>query len=424
MRRLLITCCVFLFALPVLAQTPSAAVTPLPAPPDLIAAASAAASRAEAAASDADRSRDDAARYADDSSRFFSLFEAFGIVAAMASVALGVYGATNVFTERRDRASEHAAFEKELSDARSLIENEMSIQKTDLEALRSELRQNAERQHRNAEHATLAQAILPLGERQYRAQDLKGAAETYQRALDFDEDNPLIHYRLGYVSIQSGALADAETHLRRALEIDGDFVLATAALGYVYRRMGDPLPEGIDRDQIYNRSEMYLLDALKRAPKLIDEDDESWWGSLGGLYRRRGQFDQAIYAYNQAAAVTPHSSYPFSNLALLYMARRERDQMMTMYRHVERLARGEAMADVNNFWAYADILTALLALGRTSEAEEALESVFAIAPPDSPYALESLADTLTRLLDALGGPSAAPHLPTFIQRIRTHAPTP
>ncbi len=412
MRRSLLTACLMLcLALPALAQTTD--VTPVPASELATAAA-----QAQAAVNQAQRYVDDAERYADDASRFFGLFESFGVIVAVASVALGLYGVTNVFTERRERKEERERFEKELTAARSRFDNEIGDQKRDLEALRQQLLHNAERQHKIAEHGTLALALLPLGERQYKAQDLRGAAETYTRALGFSTDNPLIHYRLGYVYVQSGALDDAERHLRRALEIDPDFVLATAALGYVYRRMTDGMQPGVDRDRMYNTSEAYLLDALKRAPKLVDEDGESWWGSLGGLYRRRGQLEQAIYAYDQAAMVTPHSSYPFSNLALLYMSKHDRERMMNMYRHVERLARGEAMADVDNYWAYADILTSLLALGRTSEAEEALESVFAIAPPDSPYALESLADTLVRLLDALGGEQAAPYLISFIQRVR------
>src|SRR5690606_30924131 len=133
------------------------------------------------------------------------------------------------------------------------------------------------------EQATLALALLPLGERQYRAQDLKGAADTYLRALALDDDNPLIHYRLGYVYVQSGQLEEAEYHLNRALEIDPQFWLAMAALGYVYRRIGDKLPPGLERDQTLNKAEAYLLDALRQSPKLVDDDSESWWGSLGGL---------------------------------------------------------------------------------------------------------------------------------------------
>ncbi|MEP7291234.1 MAG: tetratricopeptide repeat protein [Chloroflexota bacterium] len=411
-RLLLVTCCLAFFglALPAFAQTPE--TTPLPSELQspvvpALEAMEAAAARAEAAAVSARQSMDDAQRYANDSSRFFSLFEAFGVVVAVAAAALGVLGITRQVFERNA-----------LRDMRERFETDMTTQQQNLQKLRDEVLGNAEAQRHQNENALLALSLLPYGERQYKAQDLKGAADTYLRAIALDAGNPLIQYRLGYVYVHSDQFEQAETHLKRALEIDREYVLAMAALGYVYRRMGDRLPEGLERDQMYNQGERHLLEALKRSPKVVDDDGESWWGSLGGLYRRRGQVNQAVYAYDQAAKVTPHSSYPFSNLALLYMAKNDRDRMLNMYKKVERLAHAEALAEVDNYWAYADIFTSRLALGKHAEAEEAFASFLAIAPSDSPYARESLAETLTRLMDALGGAQAAPHIPSFIARLR------
>ncbi|MBC8101921.1 MAG: hypothetical protein H7Z41_04955, partial [Cytophagales bacterium] len=78
----------------------------------------------------------------------------------------------------------------------------------------------------------------------------------------------------------------AETHLKRALDIDHEYVLAMAALGYVYRRMGDRMTEGLERDQMYNKGELHLLEALKRSPKVVDDDGESWRGSRRTRRRR------------------------------------------------------------------------------------------------------------------------------------------
>jgi tetratricopeptide (TPR) repeat protein len=160
-----------------------------------------------------------------------------------------------------------------------------------------------------------------------------------------------------------------------------------------------------------------MIQALKISPMLVDDDGESWWGALGGLYRRRGQVDQAIYAYERAAEITPHSSYPFSNLALLYMEKNDREKMLATFKRVERLAFGETQAEVDNYWAYADLLASQLALGKTDDAEHALRSVIDIAPESSPYVLTMLIDTLTRLTKALGGEEAAPHIAPFIDRL-------
>jgi tetratricopeptide (TPR) repeat protein len=184
-----------------------------------------------------------------------------------------------------------------------------------------------------------------------------------------------------------------------------------AALGYVYRRMGDQMEAGVEQDMMYNKAEQNFLKALKDSPKLMDEDSESWWGSLGGLYRRRGQIKQAIQAYERCAEVTPHSSYPFSNLALLYMQTHDREKMLKTYQRVEKLA------EVDNYWAYADLIVARLALGKVKETEDILETALETAPPDSPYTLESLLDTLSRLHQAVE-PDKRPSIERIMAQIR------
>jgi hypothetical protein len=96
--------------------------------------------------------------------------------------------------------------------------------------------------------------------------------------------------------------------------------------------------------------------------------------------------------------------------------------MISTYARVEKLAWREVLADVDNYWAYADLLTARLAQGKTAESEEALASVFATAPADSPYALESLLDTLGRLATVLktAAPANARLVQGVIDRIQAH----
>src|SRR5690606_9951558 len=136
------------------------------------------------------------------------------------------------------------------------------------------LKRSAQEQRDDAAKASLAQSLLPLGERQYRSQDYVGALDTYKRALILDPDNLIIHYRMGYVYTQSGQLDEAEQNLRLALEIDPEFAPAMAALGYVYRRIGEKMPAGIERDLMLNKGEEKMLNALTISPKLVDDDGE------------------------------------------------------------------------------------------------------------------------------------------------------
>ena len=385
--------------------TPIAPPTPVPESSDIVL------DEVQALVDAARTHAEDANRYATDASNFLNIFEALGFIVTVGGGAFAVIGVQRLFSA-----------ENELQKTREKFESELATKEKELDMLKTELSESAERQRRQSEAATtsaiLALSLLPLGERQYRAQDFKGAMETYKRALQLDDMNPVTHLRLGYVSTQSGKLEEARHHLTRALEIEKDFAPAMAALGYVYRRIGEKMEDGVDRDEMLNRGEGKLLEALRISPSLVDDDGESWWGSLGGLYRRRGQIDQAIKAYERAGEVTPHSSYPFSNLALLYMQTENRDKMLATYKRVERLARGETQAEVDNYWAYADLLTSQLALGKTDDAEGSLQSVIDLAPVNSPYVLNMLIDTLERLAGAMGGMDTVPHIRPFIERLR------
>jgi tetratricopeptide (TPR) repeat protein len=395
---------------------------------------------------------EDASRYANDASNFLNIFEGIGLAITVGAVVLGLVGFNQLFSARtqiqKSREEDKARLDQALADFAQMIkakedevdalsrqlmqnaqeqrdqlaqaqrrfEDEINRKERELNALKDLLQQAAEHQRMEAARTTLALSLLPLGERQYRAQDFQGALDTYFRALELDEDNPIIHYRLGYIRFQIGELEEAETHLNKALEIEPQFPPALAALGYVYRRRAEKMPEGLERDLMMNKAEKWLLESLSLSPKLLDEDGESWWGSLGGLYRRRGQIDQAIAAYRRAAEVTPFSSYPFSNLAMLYSDRRDLEATRRAFARVERLARDEALAEVGNYWGYADLLTARLVLGKVDEAEDTLISVLYTAP--SVYALQTLAETLERLMGLLGGEQGQPHIAAFLPRLR------
>lgn len=341
------------------------------------------------------------------------LFEAIGFLVTVVGGAAALLGVTRLFSAQSELVEARKKFEEEVESARNRLEKEALEKEAEIRTLREELT-------RSTSNATLALSYLPLGESQYKSGDYMGALDIYLRALGLDENNPIIHYRLGYVYTQSGRLQEAEHHLRRALEIDQKFSPAMAVLGYTYRRIGEKMETGIERDKMLNSAERLLQEALTISPKLVDDDGESWWGSLGGLYRRRGQIDQAIYAYDKAGQVVPNSSYAFSNLALLYMQKGTREKMIETYYKVEKLAFNEVQAEVDNYWAYADLLTARLALGKLEEAEATMEQVFITAPEDSPYALESLMDTLGRLAKVLE-PEQAANVLTYIARIKDYA---
>lgn len=357
--------------------------------------------RVDALSEEAQTALERAQEQSDLAFNLLGIFEAVSVAITIVGAGLGFFGFGRLVSAENSLTQARAEVEKEILQIRQQFETDLELRRREFEALSSQLSEIVERQRREAANATLATALLSFGERQYRAADYVGAVTTYRRALELDDNNPVTYYRLGYVYTAQGDLTAAEEHLTKSLEIDNAFAPAMVALGFVYRRMGEKMGEGIEREEMFNRAENRMLEGLRVSPKLIDEDGESWWGALGGLYRRRGQVKQAIYAYEQGTTVTPHSSYPFGNLANLYGRENKIEDMLRMYKRVERLAFAEVQAEVDNYWGYFDLLTAQLSQGHTQQAEEILPSVLETVPADAVYALESLVDTLGRVADLL-----------------------
>lgn len=329
------------------------------------------------------------------------LFEAFSVVLAVVAAGLSFVGFTRVFRAQDELTSAREEVAKQLESLKNQFDEEVDKQRREAAELQMQLEQSAEERRIVTEKALLAQAYIPLGERQYKAQDYSGAISTYQQAIDLDPKNPVIHYRLGYVFTQQGDFDSARHHYETAMALADNFAPAMAGLGFVIRRQGEKMDDGMEKKEAMNQAEKLLLKAMELSPKLVDDDGESWWGILGGLYRRRGQIDDAIDAYKQATFVTPQSSYGFGNLALLYMQKNLREEMLETYTEVEKLAAAESAADVNNYWGHADLVVSRYALGKTEEAKPVLERAMQIAPLESPFMLEGLQGTLEDLTKVL-----------------------
>ena len=383
-----------------------------------------AASRAELSAQSAESVRvlaeealDRANGATDMAFNLLGLFEAFSFIVTVVGVALSAAGFQRLLSAQNDLTKARDEVQAQLEQSRQEFTKEFTNQRDQLSSLQDRLQQDAEKRRIITERALLAQAYIPLGERQYKAQDYAGAISTYHQALDLDPNNPVLHYRLGYVYTQQGDLEKARHHYEKALSLADNFAPAMAGLGYVVRRQGEKMEEGIEKKEIMNKSEQLLLKAMELSPKLVDDDGESWWGILGGLYRRRGQVDDAIYAYKQATIVTPQSSYGFGNLALLYMQKNQRKEMLETYAEVEKLAAAESAADVNNYWGHADLVVSRYALGKSELAAEILERAIQIAPLESPYMLDGLQGTLEDLSKVLSE-EKIPAIKQAIQRIK------
>ncbi|GAB1419962.1 hypothetical protein MASR2M15_00330 [Anaerolineales bacterium] len=365
-----------------------------------------------------DQNVEDVGRAVDYAFNLLGLFEAIGFFVTVGAGMAGLFGILRLFSAQNELTKAREQFDQDVTELRLRLEKQVEDKERELDSFRLQIERTVTHemsaQRETTGRALLAQSLLPLGERQYKAGDPRGALNTYHRALDLDPKNPIIHYRLGYVYVQEDDLEKARQYFESSIQIEDNFSPALAGLGFVHRKIGQKMEEGIEQTRAYNKCESLMLKALSETPNLLDEDGESWWGALGGLYRRRNQIDEAIKAYERATLITPHSSYGWGNLALLYMQSNQQDKMLQTYKRVERLAVAEAVAEVNNYWGYSDVVVSRLALGNAEGANDFLDTTLELASAE--YMLEMLHDTLTRLNEVVEE-EKRPAIQTVLARI-------
>lgn len=247
--------------------------------------------------------------------------------------------------------------------------------------------------------SSFAQSLMLLAERQYKARDIEGALQTYQRALTFDENNPVVYYYIGYLQTHKNLLTQARDTLLKAIDLE-PLPQTQAALGYTYRRIGDEAESRKNfsrRDEYYERADKHLSEALEASPRLVDVDGESWYGSLAGLHKRLGNvgddetpeeerkhLQKARYYYGEAAKITPLSSYPQFNIAMITMRLEESiEAAKDEFEKTKKLIENELQAEHDNHWYWANLLLTKVALQEFDNLDDTVNSLRQLIPPEA-----------------------------------------
>jgi len=281
--------------------------------------------------------------------------------------------------------------EHETEQARIRMEQEMEQVRIRVETETSEVRTRADKAIRGLEY-------MQLGERLLAARNFKAALDIYREAHKLDPDNRATNYFLGELYIQRKDIDKGIDHLQRALADGTDFAPAEAALGYALRIQGERAKSEEERNRLYAEAEARFLRALEIDPAARDINNESVYGVLGGLYKRRNLIDDAIRSYEKAQQVTPESSYPIVNLATLYMIAGKPDVARGYYERVARISTRLLESNPGDYWARFDLITSQTALGNLPTALAQTDTV--LTQVESAGPLETFLDTLTRLKDS------------------------
>lgn len=256
----------------------------------------------------------------------------------------------------------------------------------DLRDVESQLKQLQDKVQLTSKNTSRSLYEVQLAQDQFRiSQNPAAVSELYARALEIFPENPIPHYHIGYMLTLMGEYSTAEQRLYEALGYDETFPHAQLALGYVYRRMGDDpkhynkIEEGVrrSREYYYKQAENWMLKGLSGNDYITGDDGESWHGALGGIYKRWAEFgdnqqdklQKAKDHYRKALDVTPRSSYPVVNLAIINYGLGDFKEGLRYFIKTRDNALNKLLKEYDTHYDYADLLLSQVALVEIYKAE-------------------------------------------------------
>lgn len=139
----------------------------------------------------------------------------------------------------------------------------------------------------------VTQALIMLASSQERAGDTKGAEESLRRILSKTPNDATALNNLGYFLAERGErLPEALDMIKRAVKSGPTNPNYLDSLGWVYFKLGQ-----------LDEAERYLNDAARRNTRSSTVQEH-----LGDLYQKRGQLEQARAAWRKALGLTTDAS--------------------------------------------------------------------------------------------------------------------
>ncbi|RKX98583.1 MAG: hypothetical protein DRZ90_02290 [Spirochaetes bacterium] len=175
--------------------------------------------------------------------------------------------------------------------------------------------------------------------RAFRLKDLDLAEKRLDKAFaEGGEDIPYMYLLAGHIAHARGIVKEAEKSWKKVLEIEPDNGEAWNNLGVLYRRHGDD-----------EKALAAFQEAEERAP---DRPDIPY--NIGNLYKSSGDFDKAVTYYNKAIEINPEYAPAFNNLGTLYETKKERGKALEVFRRGLSADSGDASLRFNMGLVYQE----------------------------------------------------------------------
>lgn len=175
--------------------------------------------------------------------------------------------------------------------------------------------------------------------RAFRLKDLDLSEQRLDKAFAAGGDDIAYLYLLaGHIAHSRGAAKEAEKSWKKVLDIEPDNSEAWNNLGVLYRKQGDD-----------EKALAAFQEAAERTPGKPDIPY-----NIGNLYKSSNRFDEAISYYNKAIEIDPEYAPAFNNLGTLYESKKERSKALEVFRRGLSADSGDASLRFNMGLVYQE----------------------------------------------------------------------
>ncbi len=324
----------------------------------------------------------------------------------VATIVLGVFGFRGFRDFEQKWDSRLGEVENEWRERLGKIENEWRDHVNQIH----QLEQEAKDEQAALVRTQQALVYLGLGDRLYNQKDIKNAVEAYKKVASLLPDDPQINYVLGRIYSGAEYFDDAINSFEAALKVQPDLPEVEMELGLAYRRRGQ-YQKGPNEDALRTIDYAKAIEHLQRATELSSNHKASFamlsgldrpedaFATIGGLYRRKREYEKALEYYEQAYRINPNSSYALGNVSSLSWYLAKLDKAREYYILTEALAKVRIMTPhPEDYWDYYDLALAQLVLGKTDDAKNTYKT--AIEKTPGAVQFDSVLDVLRFLRDA------------------------
>ncbi|HWZ17918.1 MAG TPA: tetratricopeptide repeat protein [Ktedonobacteraceae bacterium] len=311
---------------------------------------------------------------------------------------LGLASVEELQERTREKGNAIDKLEEEMSQKQQNIEKlqgEITLKQQNIDELQTTLKTLGENMKdevdavkKQFEKTNRALTLLILGNQLLEQRRREEALEYYEKAQELVPNDPQINYTLGRAYSSVKAYDKAIQFLDLATSIDQNFHQAQMELGLAYRRRGNQQYEEAELEKddakqktLYSHARADYQQAIRHLENAIgiQPDYEDALATLGGLYRRLGDYEhntqdyhQALEFYEKATKADPNSSYALGNFASLSWFFGNKEQAIIAFASnkdiaIQRITRLVRAAEI--YWDYYDLGLAQLVLGEFEEAK-------------------------------------------------------